>query len=124
MKIKLDKADTLFSRYIRLRDKRCMRCLRRGDGNDGIDGLQASHYFGRGRESTRFDPLNVDSLCMGCHQIWGSEDREAYRIFKIRQLGESGYKLLCIRAESYLKKNRQAMVIAVKEMLKEYEKTH
>ena len=108
-KIKLDKADVEFSRYIRLRDKRCVRCKRLGSENkDGefIIGLQASHYFGRAKESTRFDPENVDSLCGGCHQYWGSTDREAYRIFKIKQLGEQGFKLLQIRAETYHKKDR------------------
>ena len=81
-KITLDKADTMFSRYIRVRDKFCQRCGRKGEPNkdsEFIIGLQNSHYFGRGIESTRFDPDNCDALCAGCHQIWGSDDREAYR---------------------------------------------
>lgn len=118
MNIKIDKADSLFSRYIRLRDKRCMRCMRPGTGDEGITGLQCSHYFGRRKESTRFDPNNCDALCMGCHQEWGSADREAYRVFKIRQLGEKGFKNLCISAESYMKKDRKGMAIAIKELLK------
>lgn len=119
--IKIDKADQLFSRYIRLRDKFCMRCGSKGNGKEGINGLQASHYYGRRRESTRFDPANVDALCAGCHQEWGSTDREAYRVFKVRQLGLKGFKNLQIRAESYMKKDRKAMVIAIKELLKQYE---
>src|SRR3990167_3314293 len=105
MRIKLDKADVLFSKYIRLRDKfRCVRCKKFYEG--GI-GLQCSHYFGRARENTRFDDRNCDSLDMGCHQYWGSANREDYRNFKIKQLGEKGFKDLTLRANLYKKKDRK-----------------
>lgn len=121
-KIKIDRADAEFSKYIRLRDGKCVRCGRLGgDTVDGelIKGLQASHYFGRGNEATRFDVENVDALCAGCHQIWGSDDREAYRVFKIKQLGENGFKLLQITANAYKKKDRKMSLIIAKELLKE-----
>lgn len=117
MKIVIDKADALFSKYIRLRDKRCVRCGRPGDGKEGINSLQNSHYFGRRSESTRFDPENCDALCMGCHQRWGSEDKEAYRDFKIKQLGEDGFKKLRMRSEMYCKKDRKLAYLVVKKML-------
>lgn len=119
-KIKIDKADATFSKYIRIRDKACVRCRRRGEMNkDGltINGLQASHYFGRAKESVRFDPDNVDALCMGCHQEWGSNNREAYRDFKIKQLGEQGFKLLQIQANTYKKKDRAMALIIAKKLL-------
>lgn len=108
-RIKLDKADSVFSKYIRLRDKKCLRC---GSGVTFNDkGLpvthQASHFFGRGKESTRFDEENVDTLCTGCHQEWGSADREAYRVFKIKQLGQRGFDLLTLRANTPGKKDRK-----------------
>ena len=99
-KIKIDKADKVFSQYIRLRDKQCVRCGRRGEDTvEGlpIKGLQASHYFGRGNECTRFDVENVDCLCAGCHQYWDS-NKEDYRDFKIKQ-------------EIYLKKLRMQNLI-------------
>ena len=65
--IKIDKADRVFSTYIRLRDKECVRCHRRGSGDLGITGLQASHFYSRRNESVRFDEDNVDALCAGCH---------------------------------------------------------
>lgn len=117
MKIKLDKADVTFSKFIRLRDGRCVRCGRRGDGNNGINGLQASHYFGRGKESTRFDPENVDALCFGCHQYWGSTDREAYRDFKLNQLGDSGLNALVVRANTLVKKDRKMSYLIAKGLL-------
>lgn len=112
MKIRLDKADQTFSKYIRKRDGRCCRC-------GSINGLQASHYFGRGKESTRFDPENVDSLCFGCHQYWGSTNREEYRNFKIKQLGQRGFDLLCLRAETYCKKDRHLSYLYAKKLLEE-----
>lgn len=122
MNIKIDKADSLFSDYIRLRDKKCVRCgaiptARKKDGLMVV-GLQASHFFGRRKESTRFDPLNVDALCMGCHSLWGSDLKEDYRDFKIRQLGQQGFDMLKLRSNSYHKKNRQLSLIIVKELMK------
>lgn len=114
--MKLDKADVVFSQYIRLRDKKCVRCGSRVEFND--KGLpvshQASHYFGRSKEGTRFDPQNVDTLCWGCHRIWGSDDKEAYRNFKIKQLGENGFKMLEVRAFTYCKKDRKMSYLIAK----------
>ena|SRR3990167_1860466 len=117
-RIRLDKADMAFSRYIRLRDKECVRCHSRGHGVDDIAGLQNSHYFGRGREGTRFDPDNCDSLCAGCHRQWGSDDREAYRAFKIKQLGEDGFNALMVRANTYCRKDRKMRYLEARELLK------
>ncbi len=119
MAIKIDKADKVFSQYIRLRDKHCVRCMSKVQINSS--GLpishQASHYFGRGRENTRFDPQNVDTLCMGCHRIWGSDNREEYRAFKIMQLGQEGFDLLTLRANTTKKKDRKMEYIIAKELL-------
>ncbi len=117
MKIRLDKADTTFSQYIRTRDSwSCVRC--------GMyyapptTSLQCSHYFGRGKESTRFDPENCDALCWGCHHYWGSVNREDYRNFKIKQLGQKGFDALTLRANSYKKKDRKMAYLEAKELLK------
>lgn len=120
-KIKIDKADAKFSEFIRRRDKYCMRCGKSGTGDYGIVGLQNSHYFGRGRENTRFDPENCDTLCFYCHLVWGSEDREAYREFKINQLGEERHTALMIRARTYKRKDRMASFFVAKQLLKDLE---
>jgi len=119
MKIKIDAADKAFSEYIRLRDGECVRCHKLGAGDKGIIGLQASHYFGRGAESTRFDPNNVDSLCWPCHIKWGSEQREEYREFKVRQLGKNGFKMLTLASNLFAKKDRKMSLIRVKLLLKD-----
>ena len=119
MKIKIDKADQVFSLYIRNRDDwTCRRCSRREEG-----GMQNSHYFGRGKEATRFEPTNCDTLCFECHQYWGSEDRESYRDFKIKQLGESGFKFLTIQASGFKKKDRKLSLLIAKQLLNELQGT-
>ena len=117
-KIRIDPADTIFSRYIRTRDGWiCQRC---GNGfPEKLQGLHCSHYFGRGKESTRFDPENCDALCFGCHRIWGSDDRESYRYFKIKQLGEKGFEKLWLRSNMLQKKDRKAALLIYKKLLGE-----
>jgi len=117
--MKICPADKIFSQYIRLRDGKCCRCGSMVELND--EGLpvshQNSHYFGRSKEGTRFDPLNCDTLCWGCHKIWGSDDKEGYRSFKINQIGEQEFKLLQFRAFSYHKKDRKMSKIIAKVLL-------
>ena len=122
MKIKLCPADIVFSQYIRLRDKRCVRCGKPVKFN--AEGLpishEASHYFGRGNESTRFDPENVDTLCkLSCHEIWSSKDREEYRKFKIKQLGEIEFNALILRSHLTQKKDREMALIVARVWLRE-----
>jgi len=115
--MKFDKADTTFSKYIRYRDNwTCQRCHKRHPENS--QGLHCSHYFGRAKEGTRYDPDNCDALCFGCHQEWGSNDKESYRNFKIKQLGINVFKLLEIKAFTYHKKDRKMSYIIAKLLLK------
>lgn len=121
MQIKIDKADTIFSKYIRLRDKKCCRCWSEVHLNENGDPISHtnSHYFGRRKENTRFDIENCDTLCLGCHQIWGSDDHEAYRDFKIKQLGEQGFKNLTIRSNLLIRKDRGVAYIYAKKLYDE-----
>ena len=115
--MKLDKADILFSKYIRTRDKwTCQRCKTKYSENS--KGLHNSHYFGRQNEGTRFDPENCMALCYGCHQRWDERNREEYRDFKIKQLGEQGFKILRARADLPKKKDRKLSYLIVKELYK------
>jgi hypothetical protein len=118
-KAKRDKADDAFSIYIRTRDGwRCVRCKKSFSENKG--GLDCSHYWSRGKEGTRFDPENCDALCKYCHDLWGHGDgRDLYREFKIKQLGEAGFKALMVRAHTYYKKDRVMALLVAKALLKE-----
>jgi len=122
--IKIDEADMLFSMYIRSRDSwTCQRCKRRfgvpTEQDRNRSGLHNSHYYGRGKESTRFHPDNCDALCHGCHVIWGSRDREHYRTFKMRQLGQDRFDLLFMQSQKTVKRNRYLSALYAVELLKE-----
>jgi len=120
-RIKIDKADTEFSIYIRLRDKKCVRCSKVGEpdvkGREVV-GLDNSHFWSRGRESTRYDPMNCDALCRFCHQYFGGNPGE-YAWWKESKLGKFEYDKLTIRANTTQKKDRKSSRLYIKELMKE-----
>lgn len=107
--IKLDPADKAFSKWIRLRDGMCLRCRRSLQLNDkGLPvSLQASHFQGRGKESTRFDPENVCALCTGCHAYFTSYPAEHY-MWQVQRLGQEKVDALILRSNMTVKKDRKA----------------
>jgi len=124
--IKLDKADIAFSRFIRLRDKKCVCCGKEGYATkDGemIKGLQASHFYSRRKESVRYDSENVDALCNYCHaKRWHGGNRNIdYAEFKLKQLGQVKFDNLLVRSNSYAKRDRNMALIVAKELLKTLE---
>lgn len=48
----------------------------------------------------RYDMENADSLCYGCHMLWGGDRRREYEDFKIKQLGQNRFNALVIRANT------------------------
>ncbi len=111
--IKLRKADVEFSKYIRTRDRwTCVYCKKTFEPPTA--GLQNSHFWGRARENTRFDPDNCDALCFRCHQYLGGDGREDYIDFKKKQLGEKGYADLKIRAFQYRKRDDKIILLWLK----------
>ena len=108
MPIKLDKADIAFSKYIRLRDGKCMRCNSPVKFNDKGDPVshQASHFQGRGKEATRFDPENVDCMCGGCHMYLGSMPYEHVQ-WQVKQKGQQAVDMIILRSNGYHKKDRK-----------------
>ena len=122
MRIKRDKADAVFSTYIRTRDNwQCQRChtYYPESTTGGRQALHCSHYFTRGRESTRFDPRNCIALCYGCHRLWESQEREQYRAFMVKALGENGFKILEMESNRTTKKDREMSYIKSKALLDE-----
>lgn len=117
-RLKRSKADKLFSDYIRHRDEwTCRRC--KVYYQPPTAAIQNSHYFGRAGKSTRWDPENCDALCTKCHFVWGSEDREGYRDFKVKQLGQKRFDALYRRAKIPTKVDESLIVLWCKsELLK------
>ncbi len=101
-KIRITKLDSLFSKKIRERDNwTCVRC--KAYHAPPTSALHCSHYWGRAAKSVRYDPLNADALCYGCHSKWESNKQGDYRDFKIHQLGAFQYAQLEKRARSIVK---------------------
>ena len=123
MKIKLRKADRLFTRIQRFRfDYTCQKCGKEYDEYGPLQNLGVSHYKGRSREATRFDDDNVTLLCnFPCHHKWGGEEREDYTEYMINRLGQKGFRELVERAESYKKRNDTETEKILKERIKALE---
>lgn len=119
--MKSDRADLLFSQWVRMRDRECMRCFSPVEfNNSGIPKSHSnSHYFGRTKQSVRFDPENCDTLCFGCHRLWEKEDREDYRDFKVNQLGQEAFEALRVRSQMYHKKDYMSERIYWRQKIKE-----
>lgn len=116
--MKLDKADRAFSLYIRTRDNwSCQRCFKRYP--EGSQGLHCSHFYGRTRESVRFDSENCDALCFFCHKFFDEKDHVAHVEWKKKQLGEERFKALTVRANSFVRKDREMAYIVAKKLLEE-----
>lgn len=90
-------ADDKFSRFIRQRDGKCLRC-------HTTEGLTCSHYHGRGKSATRFDPINCIALCWKCHQEWEGPKAE-YTTFMIERFGVDEFLALTLRAGQMMKRS-------------------
>jgi 5-methylcytosine-specific restriction endonuclease McrA len=111
--MKIKPADKYFSLFIRKRDGwTCQRCGTTYE--PPTTALHCSHYFGRTRKSVRYDEENCDALCYGCHRFWEKEDREGYRAFKIKQLGERRFNALQVRANSTMKLDETLIAMVYK----------
>jgi hypothetical protein len=103
-KMKRDPADAAFSNYIRTRDNwTCQRCGKVYP--PPTTALHCSHFMGRGKEATRFDPDNCDALCYGCHQFFTSHPAEHYD-WQVKKKGQKLVDNLKLRAHTYKKKDR------------------
>ena len=87
MALKRTPADIAFSDCVRERANwTCERCgTYYPEGNRG--GLECSHHHSRGNWGIRFDPLNAEALCTGCHFLeGGTEQRRGLVLSEQEQL--------------------------------------
>lgn len=108
MRVKIDKADRVFSQYIRLRDAACRRCGSKVKFNAKGDPVshQASHFQGRRKEATRFDEENVDTLCGGCHMYFTQNPAE-HTAWQVKTKGQRTVDLIVLRSNQYMKRDRE-----------------
>lgn len=96
--VKIRTADKHFSKCIRERAGwKCERCGSQHQEN--TQGLHCSHFHGRGKWATRFDPDNCEALCYGCHSYM--EQHPVLHEQRIRKkLGEGLFQILLEKARS------------------------
>ena len=97
--------DVWFSLCIRERaDWTCQKCGKKYEpwytekGIPANPGLHCSHYIGRGNYSVRFDPMNADAHCYGCHSKFEGNPH-AFSTWKTEQLGGILYDVLIEKSE-------------------------
>lgn len=95
--VKIRAADRHFSLCIReAADWTCQRCGSKTP-EDKRMGLHTSHYHGRGKWATRFDVLNVEALCYGCHSYLEQHPHE-HEQRERQRLGDQVYEIVLERA--------------------------
>ena len=117
MKIKIHPADTWTSKCIREgSNQTCERC-------GGKTGLQCCHYQGRGAWETRFLPLNLFCLCMGCHSYLDGHKIQ-FKEFFIRKRGQFAYDVLVEKCHDPMigKQNRREVKEIAAHYKAEYER--
>lgn len=114
-RIKVRRADTLFSQY--LRAKRGYRCEFDNAFFPDGRGLTVSHFWSRGKESVRFDEENCDILCVS-HHAYFEEHKTEYEAWKLERVGKKAFDLLMLRAHTYHKKDDTPILMWLKQEMK------
>lgn len=118
-KIKIRKTDRDYSKYIRTKaDWKCEMCGR--DCSYDKSKLENSHYFGRARETTRFDDRNCHALCKPCHRKT-HENKEYYSLWIKKKLGHTEFQRLALLSNQVGKRDDVMQNIINKQLLKELE---
>lgn len=116
MKIKLYQEDRLFSLFVRCRARwRCEKCGKIYP--PGARNLQCSHFFGRRKKSTRFDPDNASGLCFACHQRFTEHPLEHVKWFE-KRLGQKRFEALTLRANTPKKPDLKMVELFCKHEIK------
>lgn len=103
MPIKIRPSDTMFSWWVRCRDNwTCKRCFTKY--TPPTQALHCSHFQGRGKENTRFDPDNADALCYGCHQYFTSHPGEHLQ-WQVAVKGQDLVDDIILRSKKYKKRD-------------------
>lgn len=121
--IKPNRADVLFSNYIREKAGwRCQKCHKLCKiGDQWVASLQASHYWVRNHWNVRYDERNVHALCATCHDRMGEYKRSEngeYDLWIKELLGEDGYKKLKIDANTTSNRDPKLWLLYVKQLIK------
>ena len=118
-KTTIRQSDKLFSLWVRVRDNwTCQRCGKQY--TPPTKALHCSHFQGRRKENTRFEPLNADALCYGCHQHFTSQPSEHYD-WQVKRKGQKMVDRIILAGNTYKKRDDKLEVMYWKQELKKQE---
>jgi len=110
--------DKLFSEVIRLRaNGYCERCHKYVKN----EGINASHFYGRVRHSTRWDEDNVQGICSPCHAGF-HDNRLSYFEWLFHRLGAERMCILADKAEVITKQDYEAIKTQLQDRIKELQR--
>ena len=119
---KIKELDSIFSKYIRLRDcnknGRCISC----NSPISYSTCDAGHFISRRHMSTRFCGYNVNAQCVECNRFKNG-NIENYRNGLIRKYGEGIVKMIETNSNSIMKvttEEIQSLIEFYKKEIKEY----
>lgn len=123
MRLKITRADKLFSLVIRHRDEfTCQRC--KFQDSPPTQQIHCAHFHSRSKKSVRFDTDNACALCQRCHMYfdgyssWGMESHKSeLSEFFLKRLGQERYDLLTVRANTITKVDEELIVLWAKSEL-------
>ena len=70
-------------------------------GNPANPGLHCSHYIGRANYSVRFDPMDADAHCYGCHAKFEGNPH-IFREWKLKRIEQELYDILIEKSEDIM----------------------
>ena len=107
-KIKKLDPDYFFSLCVRTRANwTCEACGKHYEpfytsaGYPANPGLHTSHYIGRANYAVRFEPINADAECYGCHAKHEGNPH-AFMTWKLERLGKSLYDVLIEKSNNII----------------------
>ena len=123
MKIKVDPFDVMFSEFIRRRAFSfaggCEYC---GKQVKKWKDLQCSHFIGRRKRATRYDPDNACGVCFSCHTYLGEHPYEHTDFFK-KRLGTDRLERLVIKGNTVTKMDRDEVEQNLRKLIEELDAT-
>ena len=100
-------ADYVFSRYIRMRDGKCVTC-------GAVENLQCGHLFSRVSYSTRWDEENAFAQCAACNYRH-EYDPAPLTLYFINRFGKEKYESLYTKYKTNVKMTDEEILDVIKE---------
>lgn len=79
---------------------------------------EASHFQGRRKEATRFDPENVDTMCSGCHTYLGANPYEHVQ-WQVTHKGQQAIDMIVLRSNGYKKRDDKMEALIWRQAVKD-----